>query len=58
VIEINKIVSLANETKASSRRGGLEGNSMASNCYFYVPMRFDSLYMCANVTVNTFATLN
>ena len=28
--EINKIVSLVNETKASSRRGGFEGNYVAS----------------------------
>jgi hypothetical protein len=31
VIDINKIVSLGNETKASFRREGLEGNYVASD---------------------------
>jgi hypothetical protein len=31
VIKINKIVSFANEIKASSRREGLEDNYVASN---------------------------
>ena len=52
--EINKIVTLANETKASSRRGGLEGIYVASNSYFFMYsllMCFEFLNAHANVTM-------
>jgi hypothetical protein len=58
VIEINKIVSLANETNASSCRIGSEGNYVHLITFFYMLMRFHSFKVCANVTVYTFVTIN